>query len=205
MTEDELEEYIRHEKHSTKSVDEQIQITVAMLDEPIGPLHDGVKRADLEDYLGLDLEYNIGTSLFHLDEIGIVEEFLPPGPSGYAISERLDEIVNGRVDEVAEVDIEHLIDHIQDDDPTSSDGDVAVADGGGTTVRSVVADAFDLGPESVETFLRRGDQVEKLNTSIDAIEENEKVERRDEYGRVVFRNAAYRYRLTEWTIEIVER
>lgn len=204
MTEDELEEFIRHEKHSAKSVDEQVQITVAMLDEPIGPLHDGVKRAHLEAHLGLDLEYNIGTSLSHLEEIGIVEEFLPPGPSGYAISERLDEIVNGRVDEVVEVDIDRLINHIQDDDPTSSDGDVAVADGGGTTVRSVVANAFDLGPESVEPFLRRGDQVEKLNTSIDAIEENEEVERRDGYGRIVFRNAAYRYRLTEWAIEVVE-
>jgi hypothetical protein len=205
MTEDELEEYIRNEKHSAKSVDEQVQITVAMLDEPIGPLHDGVKRADLEAYLGLNLEYNIGTSLSHLEEIGIVEEFLPPGPSGYAISERLDEIVNGRVGEVVEVDIDRLINHIQDDDPTSSDSDVAVADGGGTTVRSVVANAFDLGPESVEPFLRRGDQVEKLNTSIDAIEENEEVERRDGYGRIVFRNAAYRYRLTEWAIEVVER
>lgn len=205
MTEDELQEYIRHEKHNTKSIDEQVEITLSMLDEPIGPLHDGVKRVDLEDHLGLNLKYNISTSLSHLEEIGVVEEFLPPGPSGYAISERLDDIVNGRVNEVVEVDIDRLINHIQDDDPTSSDGDVAVADGGGTTVRSVVSNEFDLGPESLEPFLRRGDQVEKLNKAIDAIEENEEVERRENYGRIVFRNAAYRYRLTEWAMEVVER
>jgi hypothetical protein len=44
-----------------------------------------------------------------------------------------------------------------------------------------------------------------LNTSIDAIEENDGVEKRDDYDRIVFRNAAYRYRLTEWAMEIVER
>ena len=132
------------------------------------------------------------------------EEFLPPGSSGYAISERRDEIVNGRVDETAEEDIKNLIDHIQDDDPASGGDTPAVADGSGVTLRSVVAETFDLSPDGVERFLRRGDQVAKLNRAVDAIEESPEVEKRDTYGRIVFRNAAYRYRLTEKAVKLVE-
>jgi hypothetical protein len=204
MTKEELNRFIRSEKRKTHSVDEQAIIALSMYEQGIGPLHDGVKRADLEDELGLNLDYNIGTSLNHLEEIGVVEGLRPPGPKGYAISERLDDIVNGKVDETAEVDIENLIDHIQDDDPTPSGDTPAVADGSGVTVRRVVADAFDLAPDGVEDHLRSGDQVNKLNDAVDAIEDSPEVDKRDDYGRIVFRNTAYRYRLTEKAVELVE-
>lgn len=205
MTKADLEQYIRAEKARTDSIDEQVTIALAMWDADIGPGHDGVKRADLEDELGLDLEFNIRTSLSHLEEIDVVDEFLPPGPSGYAISERLDDIVNGETDEVAETDIERLIRHIQDDDPATDDEASAVADGAGVTVRTVVADAFDVMPEAVEQYLRQGDQVDKLNDAIDAIEDHDDVETRDDYGKIVFRNAAYRYRLTGDAVTLCEQ
>lgn len=205
MTNADLEQYIRAKKARTDSIDEQVTIAHAMWDADIDPDHDGVKRADLEDELGLDLEYNVGTSLGHLEEIDVVEEFLPPGPSGYAISERLDDIVNGEADEVAETDIERLIQHIQDDDPATDDEASAVADGAGVTMRTVVADAFDVMPEAVEQYLRKGDQVDKLNDAIDAIEDHDDVEAHDDYGKIVFRNAAYRYRLTEKAVDLVEQ
>lgn len=204
MTKADLERYIRAHKSRTDSIDEQILIAHAMWDGNLDPGHDGVKRADLEDELGLDLEYNVGTSLGHLEEIDVVEEFLPPGPSGYAISERLDDIVNGEADDVAETDIELVIQHIQDDDPVTDDETSAVADGAGVTVRAVVADAFDVMPEAIEQYLRQGDPVDKLNDAIDAIEDHDDVEVRDDYGRIVFRNAGYRYRLTEKAIGFIE-
>lgn len=199
-----LERYIRTEKRKTHSVDEQVRIALSMYKQDIGPVHDGVKRADLEDVLDLDLEYNLKTSLGHLEDIDVIEEFLPPGPSGFAISESRDEIVNGEVDEAAEEDIENVIDHMQDEDPPSGEDTPAVADGSGVTLRSVLAETFDLAPERVERYLRRGDQVDKLNSAVDAIEESSEVEQRDDYGRIVFRNAAYHYRLTEKAVEMVE-
>lgn len=204
MSEDDLERYIRSEKRKTHSIDEQADIALAMYNQGIGPGHDGVKRADLEDELGLDLDYNIETSLGHLEDIDVVEEFLPPGPSGYAISERRDEIVNGEVDDVAAEDMENIIDHMQDDDPASGGDTPAIADGSGVTLRTVLADTFDLAPDRVERYLRRGDQVDKLNTAVDAIEESAEVTKRDDYGRIVFRNAAYHYRLTSKAVEMAE-
>ncbi|WP_152039945.1 hypothetical protein [Salinigranum salinum] len=204
MTKEELDRFIRSQKRKTHSVDEQVLIALSMYERGLGPLHDGAKRGDLEDELRLKLDYNIGTSLSHLEEIGVVESFLPPGPTGYAISERLDDIVNGKVDEIAETDIENLIRHIQDDDPASGGDAPAVADGSGVTVRRVVANTFDLTPEGVEDYLRHGDQVKKLNKAIDAIEDSPEADKRDDYGRIVFRNTAYRYRLTEKAVELVE-
>lgn len=204
MTKEELNRFIRSEKRKTHSVDEQVLIARSMYEQGLGPLHDGVKRGDLEDDLGLNLNYNTGTSLDHLEEIGVAEGTLPPGPTGYAISERLDDIVNGKVDETAEGDIENLIGHIQDDDPTPGGDASAVADGSGVTIRRVVANTFDLAPEGVEDYLRHGDQVKKLNKAIDAIEDSPEINKRDDYGRIVFRNTAYRYRLTEKAVELVE-
>lgn len=68
-----------------------------------------------------------------------------------------------------------------------------VADGSGITLRTVIAETFDLSPDGVERILRRGDQVAKLNRFADAIAKSPEVDKRDTYGRIVFRYAAYRY------------
>ena len=205
MTNADLEQYIRAEKARTDSIDEQVTIAHAMWDADLDQGHDGVKRADLEDELGLDLEYNIGTSLGHLEEIDVVDTTTPSGPSWYVISERRDTIINGEVDETAATDIERLITDMQADDPATDDETSAVADGAGVTVRTVVANEFDIMPEAVEQFLRKGDQVDKLNKAIDAIEDHDDVEMGDDYGRIIFRGAAYRYRLTKKAVDLCEQ
>lgn len=58
--------------------------------------------------------------MHHLEEIEAVDGVTPDGPRFYAYSERLGEIVLGRVDEAATTDIEGLIEHIQDD-PAADD------------------------------------------------------------------------------------
>lgn len=176
-----------------------------MWDQNIGPQHDGLKRTEIEERLDLDLEYNVKTSLHHLEEIEAIDGVTPDGPEYYAISERLDEIVLGRVDEVASADIEALIEHIQDDDSTGDDETPAVADGGGPSLRSVVADEFDIVLDALEEYLRQGDQVEKLNMAVDAIEDHETVEKRDTYDRIIFRRGAHRYRLSTDQVERYQR
>jgi hypothetical protein len=194
---------IRILKGYTDSVHEQVSIAHALRGKGIPPT-DGVKKKNVEDHLSLNLDYNPGTSLGHLEEIGLVESYTPPGPEFFAISERVDDVVNGRVDEVAEVDIEALIEHIHDDDPPRSRDSGVAADGGQNTLRAVVADAFDLQNDAVEGFLRTGDPVDKLNESIEAIEDHD-LQTRESYGEIYVRRAAFRWQLTQNAIDLYER
>lgn len=203
MTQADLERHIHIENRNTHSVNEQARIALALVREEITPNHDGLRKDQIEELLDEDLEYTVDTSLDHLVECDVVEVVEPSRDAPYVISERLDEIILGRVDEVAEEEIESLIDHIHDADPVDDDGNIAVADGAGITVRDTVAQEFDLHPESLEEFLREGDQVDKLNQSIDAIEESEHVEKRESYDRITFRFPANRYRLTEFAIQLL--
>jgi len=205
MTEEHAERYIRIEKRGTRSVDDQVKISHGKWDHNIGPNQDGLREGDVEAELDLDLDYNVGTSLDHLVEIDVIEEVVPSGPDFYAISERLDDVINGRVDEVAAEDIEALIDHMQDDDPPEEEETTAVADGGGVTIRSLLSSEFDVLPDTMEHFLRRGDQVEKLNTAVEAITEHEETEKREDYDEITFRRGAHRYRLTEEQVARYER
>lgn len=206
MTQANIRNYIETQKDNARSTDEQIAIAHAMWDNGVGPQHDGLKRAEIEDELNLDLSHKPKTSLKHLVDIDVVEEFTRPGPDTYVIADWRDEdaFILGEVTEAAETAIESLIDHMQDDDPVSGGTDPAVADGG-VTVRSVLSTRFDYEPQSVEEQLRIGDPVDKLNEAVDAIQETEDLETRDDYGEVVFINKAYRYRLSTTAVRLYEQ
>ncbi|WP_241989450.1 hypothetical protein [Halorubrum sp. SP9] len=143
----------------------------------------------------------------------------PPGPDVFAISERLDEIVNRQVTEEAEANLGALIVHIDDElqatalsenaaergataAPVSMPS-VAVADGAGRTARSILAAEFGVEPEQVVSVLRTGDPVDRLNTAVEAIDSSEEVSKSEEYGQIVFVHSAYCYRLTEQVMELV--
>lgn len=207
MAKDDIERYIRTRKSRTLSVDEQIEISHRKWDRTIGPSHEGIKRMEVEEELGLDLDYEPGTSLSHLVEIDLVDEFLRPGPDTLVIASWLEDgVINGEVEETADEAVEALIAHMQDDDPADDGRSPVVADGAGTTVRREVADRFDLVPEGVEDHLRTGDPVEKLNDAVDAIEdEDNELETRDDYGEILFINPAYRYRLTPTAVELYQQ
>ena len=143
----------------------------------------------------------------------------PSGPDIFAISERLDEIVNGQVTEEAETNIDALIAHIDDelqsveldDEAAELDGSramaaepsIALADGAGRTVRSILATEFDVAPEAVPEYLRSESPIDRLNAAIDAIESSREVTQSEEYGRIVFVHQAYRYRLTDRAVELL--
>lgn len=197
MSKQHAERYIRVQKQNTRSVDEQVQISHSMWDSGIGPDADGIKKDDLVDELQVELDFNIETSIRHLTEIDDLEGNAPSGPDFYAISESRDEIVLGRTDEVAVDDIDSIIEHVQDNDSPREGDEAAVTDGGEPTLRGILADEFDIIPTAVEQYLRVGDHVEKLNAAVEAIEDSDTVAARDDYGKIIFRRGAIRYRLTE--------
>lgn len=206
MSKRDVEDYIRREKRNTHSVDDQVKIAHALWDRGKHPDGQGVKRSDLEDELDLDLDYSVKTCLRHLEEIDIVDEYREPGPDTYVIADWHDEVfIMGMVGEAAEEGIESLIDHVQDEDPLSGDDTPAIADGGGITLRQVVAERFDLQPDALEQHLRGDNQVDKLNDAVEGIEEHDDFETRDDYGEIRFVNVPYRYRLTAFAVDLYEQ
>lgn len=207
---DALAAYIRDQKRNTHSVADQVSVAIALYENGIGPDHKGLTRNEIAERLAF--EYSSRTVLNHLVDLDILEEFQPPGPSTYVISERRDQIINGEVEETVEEEIERLIDvmvaHMDDRIVPVDDGQpgdrVVIADGVGRTIRSILAEEFDILSSDVESYLREGDRLSKLNRAVDAIEESEDIDQGNDYGRVIFRNAAYRYRLSEHGMTVAE-
>jgi hypothetical protein len=201
----EIEEAIRSKKRSTRSVNDQVAIAHAMWEKDVGPDHDGLKANEIESELGLSLDYGVRTSLSHVEEIDIVEEFLPPGPETLVIAEWMDdgdgEVVLGRVSEAAEEGLDALANDVESI-PAETEPPTAT-DGGGITLRSVLASEFDLKPKKIEDYLRRTDKpVDVLNRAVEAIKDADGVEIADDYGEIVFINMPYRYRLTEKAVRM---
>lgn len=202
MTEREVREYIHREKRNTHSVEDQVTLSHSLWDQREVPSSEGLTRREIEDELEPELDHSVKTCLRHLEEINIVEEFQSQGPETLVIADWDDKgIVNGSVDETADEGIEALIDHVQNEDPTPGDDTTAVADGVGVTLRQVVAEQFDLEGDSLEGYLRTGDQVDKLNAAVEAIEEDDEFTTREDYDRLVFINQPLRYRLTEFAVD----
>lgn len=201
VTKTHTEQTIAVLKQGTRSIDSQIRVSHWLVSNEYGPRSDGIKRSSIEDEIGSSLTHATGTSLSHLVDIGLVEEFLERDIT-YTIAEwHPDTFVMGMVEEAATDGIEALIDELEPLEARSSRTKV-VTDGSGTSLREVVASAFDLQPEKVESYLRGGDPLARLNEATEAIEESEEHEVGDDYGKIVFRNPAYHYRLTETAIRL---
>lgn len=192
---------IREENGDQPSVDDQVTVAQALYDESVLSEEEALKEDEIAELLekrGDELEYKLRTSLDNLRDIPVIVGHFPPGSKYVPISERRDEIIFDEVEETVRVDCESLIEHIDDDDPDDEDELPLTADGRGATVREVVADDADIDPEDVEHYLRSGNrdtQRERLNDAIDTIVDSDKVTKRDDYGKVVFRHKAYRYHL----------
>lgn len=215
---DRIEAEIREQKSNTRSVEDQVRVARAFYEAGIGPDDEGIKRTEVLDVLDVELEHHPETVLNHLVEIGLLEQSEPAGPDVFAISKRIDEIVDGAVTEEAEENIEALVAHIDDElqltslaeEAAERDGpqtrtaapSVAVADGAGRTIRSILAAEFDIEPEQVTGYLRSGDPIERLNAAVQAIESSEEVSKSEQYGQIVFVRPAYRYRLTERAMDL---
>lgn len=213
-----LEEYIRAKNAETASLDDQIEVAKAFYRNDIYPDHDGIKRHELTDVFDLDLDYQPRTILKTLVDIAVLERMEPAGPSVYPISERSDETVAGRSQEEAERNIEALVQHVDDELQTlhlRDRGDVesdrresvtspsiALADGAGTTIRTILAQEFAIPPEDVTRYLQSGEPIDRLNAAVEAIETSDEVTKAEEYGRILFVAPAHRYRLSEDALKL---
>ena len=203
MTKDHIEHVIHIINGDSHSTEDQIDITHGLWDEGVTFSEEGLKAKEIEGELGLDLDYTAKTSLRHLEDAGLVEEYREPGVEIFAIATWMDDgIVNGSVDKAVDEGTEGLIDHMHDDD-IPEEGDSAVADGARPTIRSVVAEQFDIVPDAVESFLRdTNDGLDRLNEAVEAIEDHDDVSTRDDYGKIIFVHRAYRYRLTREAVRL---
>jgi hypothetical protein len=203
-----LASYVRDRNWNQPSVSDQVELARAFKDAGVGPDHDGLKLDEIESELNPDLDYHVRTVLHNLEAVDVVEKEQPPGPSVYAISESTDEIVNGHVVEAAKENLDALVNHMDDEvheidvDQFQADSGIAVTDGAGRTIRSLLSEEFGVSPERVEERLRQGDSVNTLNAAIGAIEVSEDARKRGDYGKIRFVNPAYRYRLTEKAVEM---
>jgi len=215
---DRVESFIRERQGDVPSVDDQVTLAKAFFEAGIGPEQEGIRRTDLLDEFGVELAHHPKTVLGNLVDTGLLEATKPPGPDVFAISERIDEIVDGRVTEEAQASLDALVAHIDDElqsielddgaaeisgsETVTSEPSVALADGAGRTIRSILASEFGTAPERVVEHLRSGDPIDRLNAAVDAIESSEEVTKSEEYGRIVFLSQAYRYRLTERAMDL---
>lgn len=214
---DRLARYVREHEDDTRSADAQIEVAKAIHDAGVGPDHDGVERAELFDRLDVEIDLGPRTVLERLAEIGLLERTTPPDPGVFAISDR--ERRDGRPTAAAEESLEALVAHLDDElQSIELDGDaaelenrqgaastpsVALVDGAGRTIRSILGDAFDVSPERVADYLRSGDAIDRLDAAVDAIEAAEEVRKSAEYGRIVSVRPACRYRLTERAVDLL--
>ena len=202
---DKVKQHLHSQNGSTRSIADQIAIAHEKWKHGVGPTHEGLKADKIEDELELDLDFKVRTSLRHLVDAGIVEEFTAPGVDVFVIATWMDdgegEIVNGNVGEAATEGLNALADDIAED-PLPPENP-PIADGSGVTCRTVVGSALDLEFDDVENYLRTTDEVvEVLNTAVEAIEDSDEVEIGDDYGEILFINRANRYRLTERAVRL---
>ncbi|WP_424016208.1 winged helix-turn-helix domain-containing protein (plasmid) [Halorientalis pallida] len=203
-----LADYIRGENPDAETIQDQIAVAKMLYEAGIGPENEGKTTNEIAESIAFS--HSSQTAIQNLVAIDILEESQHPEPSTYVISERRDEIINGEVEATIEAEMENLIDHMvthMDDQLISVDdvheGDqIALPDGAGPTIRSILATEFDIQPSDVEDYLREGDRLKKLNAAVDAIEESEGVQKKDNYGRIVFRRSPRRYRLTEFAVDL---
>jgi len=97
------------------SVDDQVTVAKAFYKAGVGPEKEGSNERRCFDSVAVDIEHQPRMVLNHLVDAGILAQTVPPGPDVFAISERLDEIVNGQVTEEAKENLDALIAHIDDE------------------------------------------------------------------------------------------
>lgn len=209
-TESKLESFVRNQNKQSVTTDEQVNLVISLAEAGVGPEHEGVSKRELRNQIAGNFEYGIETLLTHLIEIGLVEKISPSGPEILLVSERVNEVINGRVEEEVERNLEELINHMDGQLRVSNTEDIrsnspsTAADGAGETIRSLLAKEFDISPEDVESHLREGDRLAKLNTAVEAIEASDWTTRGGEYGKINYVRPPNRYRLTEKAIELAE-
>jgi hypothetical protein len=129
-----------------------------------------------------------------------VVDFVEDDHDGAAEGIEVEETLDGEIERL----IDHILANIDDRIVTIDDsqpGDrVVIADGAGRTIRSILAEEFEIPSEDVTSHLRAGDRLAKLNQAVDAIEESEDIDKGDDYTRVIFRSLSTTIDSPSWSV-----
>lgn len=208
MSKKHVEKRIKSNADCLGTVNEQIQIAHAMWEREIGPNSDGIRQNNISEELDIGLGANTGATLQHLVNIGIVEEALPTGSKRLVFASWLGRggsFVNEDVDTTISEAVENLINHIHENDKTSTDG-TGTTNRTNTIIRDLIANQFNLDSDSVEKFLRdTDDQIGVLNDTVELIREHDDIQVHDGYGEIYFLQQPYKYRLTEKSIYLYDK
>lgn len=123
------------------------------------------------------------TVVKNLVKVGLVEEITPPGSGRYVYHERLGERLYSDIGSAVKEEQSRLIKHINSD----------------PQIRKVVADALNVQPSNVISRLKQGDTLAQMSTldyAVMKIERNQNVNK-GKYGRMGWRRASNKYRLTQ--------
>lgn len=202
MTHGNLPLYIRRQKGGLPSTADLVAFAKAAYNDALIPSKgNDMKKRHLARVYGDRIDVTMDTCLHHLLDIGIVHRWCNGG-EWLIIHERLDEIVNDQ-------DLETLID--EETDRLLADLEaLALADGGGSglTKREVIAEELDVGLDEIGDELQEGDDIwirrEKLEQAINAVEDEDAVEKGGDYAPILVIRNPYRYELTEKAVELAE-
>jgi hypothetical protein len=204
-----LVEYVYNESEGQPSREDQVRAIVVM--SQYGYQRSGAltqrEIADHASDLNIEFDHALGTVLSNLYDKDVLSRFTRPGPDWYVISQRRDEVINGEFEENVESEHEALIDHIQDEDPAGQEDDTPMTADGGQTLREAVAQELEVVPDGLEAYLRggeSGDQRERLNNAIDAVTDHDEFEKRDSYGKILLKPAAYRYHFSALALILID-
>ena len=208
-----LTKHIMEKNSGKRSIEDQVSVARLLYEKDITSSEKGVTRKEIEKLLDeqdVEINHRVDTCLENLREVDVVERKKPPGPDVYVIGERIDEIINGQVEEFAEKEIESLIDHMDDEieriqtielgsdsHGAGTEQTIAITDGAGHTIRNILSQKFGIPSGKIEDYLRKGDRVKKLNEAVQAIKSHDELTKREDYGEILFLAQPYRYRLTE--------
>jgi len=204
----ELTRHITEEKSHTKTVEDLVVLARLMYDEGIVAPDEWASIKDIEKLMqenNISLDFSLRTSVEYLREIDVIERRKPPGPDIFVVGERINEIINGRVEEYAEEEIESLIRHMDEEieriqtirlnPDDSNEQTVAMTDGSGKTIRQVLAQKFGVPSEDIEKYLREGNKISKLNEAVQAIKQHDELKTGEGYGEILFLAQPHQYSL----------
>ncbi len=185
------------------SVADQIRTAEWFAQQGLTPTsEDTVRRAEVGEALGNELDHTTGTVLGNLEAAGVVEELAPSGPSTFILKERTGEFLLGEgVDLGAHVDEERER-FLEDLHAREAEREVAALPDGGadrTTLRGVASQALGVSPQDLEDAMASGEEDERMNkldNVVGAIKDSDGVEKGEGYDQIGFRRSALRYRLT---------
>ncbi|MFC6975098.1 hypothetical protein ACFQL1_11190 [Halomicroarcula sp. GCM10025709] len=207
-TYDTIEGWIRDENEGHDSVEDQVDAAYWFWDRNITIPKDRVARtSQVDEHIAHRLDHQIRTSLDNLEDIGVLAQLDPPGSGQYIRHHRTETNFYDPSTRDFVPLLEEDMSRFLDDLANRTEQELQIADGGEDgddipeTLRDVAAEALDVDAQNVEkTLTNPSDPVVRMNrydSVVNAIKENERVSRNRNYDEMGWRNSALRWSLSE--------